>query len=171
MFGTINGRTSQIYDRLLSRSNREAVFSLSPQGPGADRFKAGGDPALQPEAPKGRFLSIIGTPTYWHIGALVAIERHAFWPNLFSSDDKQPLEVLPPFKEISDANGSLPLYQGLALDDIPARDLKNFLTSRIGVRGLTMSWGSTPEWRETSVTSCRTAWSGWNRPVLPPCFA
>lgn len=102
------------------------VLVVAVQGPGADRFKAGGDPALQPEAPAGRFLSIIGTPTYWHIAALVAIERHAFWPNLFSSDDKQPLEVLPPFKEISDANGSLPLYQGLALDDIPARDLKNF---------------------------------------------
>jgi hypothetical protein len=95
------------------------VLVVAVQGPGADTFKAGGDPALQPQAPTGRFLSIIGTPTYWHIAALVAIERHAFWPNLFSSDDKQPLEVLPPFKEISDPNGSLPLYQGLALDDLP----------------------------------------------------
>jgi hypothetical protein len=102
------------------------VLVVAVQGPGADTFKAGGDPALQPEAPAGRFLSIIGTPTYWHIAALVAIERHAFWPNLFSSDDKQPVEVLPPYKEISEANGLLPLYQGLALDDIPARDLKNF---------------------------------------------
>jgi hypothetical protein len=102
------------------------VLVVTIQGPGADRFKAGGDPALQPEAPPGRFLSIIGTPTYWYIAALVAIERHAFWPLLFSSEDKQPLEVLPPYKEISVSNGSLPLYQGLALDDIPARDLKNF---------------------------------------------
>ena len=102
------------------------VLVVAVQGPGADRFKAGGDPALQAEAPTGRFLSIIGTPSYWHIAALVAIERHAFWPNLFSSDDKQPIEVLPPFKEISDPNGSLPLYRGLALDDIPAADLKNF---------------------------------------------
>jgi hypothetical protein len=45
---------------------------------------------------------------------------------MFSSDNKQPLEVLPPYKEISVSNGALPLYQGLALDDIPARDLKNF---------------------------------------------
>jgi hypothetical protein len=102
------------------------VLVVTVQGPGADKFKAGGDPALQPEAPKGRFLSIIGTPTYWYIAALVSIERHAFWPLLFSSDNKQPLEVLPPYKDISVSNGSLPLYQGLALDDIPAKDLKNF---------------------------------------------
>jgi hypothetical protein len=102
------------------------VLVVAVPGPGADRFKAGGDPALQPEAPPGRFLSIIGTPTYWYIAALVTIERHAFWPLMFSSDNKQPLEVLPPYKEISVSNGSLPLYQGLALDDIPARDLKNF---------------------------------------------
>jgi hypothetical protein len=102
------------------------VLVVTVSGPGADKFMAGGDPALQPEAPKGRFLSIIGTPTYWYIAALVTIERHAFWPLLFSSNNKQPLEVLPPYQEISVSNGSLPLYQGLALDDIPTRELKDF---------------------------------------------
>ena len=102
------------------------VLVVTVSGPGADKFMAGGNPALQPEAPKGRFLSIIGTPTYWYIAALVTIERHAFWPLLFSSNNKQPLEVLPPYKEISVSTGSLPLYQGLALDDIPARELKDF---------------------------------------------
>jgi hypothetical protein len=102
------------------------VLVVTVQGPGADKFKAGGDPALQPAAPTGRFLSIIGTPTYWYLGALVTIERHAFWPLQFSSDNKQLLAVLPPYNEISVSNGPLPLYQGLALDDIPAADLKNF---------------------------------------------
>jgi hypothetical protein len=67
------------------------VLVVTVQGPGADKLMAGGDPALQPEAPPGRFLSVIGTPTYWYIAALVTIERHAFWPLLFSSDNKQPL--------------------------------------------------------------------------------
>jgi hypothetical protein len=84
--------------KLIEPGSRVLVVAV--QGPGADRFKAGGDPALRREAPPGRFLSIIGTPTYWYIAALVTIESHAFWPLMFSSDNKQPLEVLPPYKEI-----------------------------------------------------------------------
>ncbi len=102
------------------------VLVVVAQGPGGGRFAAWGDPALQPGAPTGRFLSITGIPTYWFIGALITIERHAFWPLLFSSDSKQPLAVLPPFDQLAVANGALPRYQGLALDNIPAADLKNF---------------------------------------------
>ncbi len=102
------------------------VLVVAVQGPGADKFKVGGDPALQPGAPTSRFLSIIGIPTYWYMAALLTIERHAFWPILFSSDNKQPLKVLSPYREISVPNGALPLYQGLALDEVPTIDLKNF---------------------------------------------
>jgi hypothetical protein len=102
------------------------VLVVDVPGREADISKRGDDPALQPGVRIGRYLSIIETQTYWHIASLVLIERHAFWPLLFSSDTQQPLIVLPPYKEISVPNGNLPFYQGLALNDIPPEQLKRF---------------------------------------------
>jgi len=103
------------------------VLVVSVKGPGAELFMPEGDPDLQPGAPRSRFLSIIGIPTYEHMAALVLIERHAFWPLLFAYDNKQPLRVLSPYRELSfPTGGRLPNYEGLALDDIPATDLEQF---------------------------------------------
>lgn len=102
------------------------VLIVAAQGPGARGFMVGGDPALQPEAPRSRYLSVIGYPTYFHMAALVTIERHAFFPLLFSAPDKQPINVLAPYKAISVANGEVPRYQGLGFDRISPAELAAF---------------------------------------------
>ena len=77
------------------------VLVVDVLGPGADYLKLSGDPGLQPDAPKSRYLSTIGFPMYWHMAALVLIERRAFWPMLFAHPSKQPLRVLEPYAELS----------------------------------------------------------------------
>jgi hypothetical protein len=57
-----------------------------------------------------------------HLPALLVIERHAFWPLLFTASTKQPVGVLPPYDAISLPEGELPWIGGLA-DPSPA-DLK-----------------------------------------------
>jgi hypothetical protein len=57
-----------------------------------------------------------------HLPALLVIERHAFWPLLFTASTKQPVGVLPPYDAISLPEGELPWIGGLA-DPGPA-DLK-----------------------------------------------
>ena len=46
--------------------------------------------------------------TLTHAPALLTIERHAFWPDIFASPSKQPLRIRPPYDEIFD-NQSYPL--------------------------------------------------------------
>lgn len=49
-----------------------------------------------------------------HLGALLAIERKAFWPLMFADPAQQPVDVLPPYKTISQSPGEpidLPLLQ------------------------------------------------------------
>lgn len=36
-----------------------------------------------------------------HLGALLAIERKAFWPLMFADPSQQPLDILPPYRAIS----------------------------------------------------------------------
>lgn len=102
------------------------VLVVTAQGPGARGFMVGGDPALQPQAPRSRYLSVIGYPTYFNMAALVTIEHQAFFPFLFSAPDKQPLAVLPPYKEISVPMGEVPRYQGLGFDQISTAALRTF---------------------------------------------
>lgn len=49
-----------------------------------------------------------------HLGALLAIERKAFWPNMFADPAQQPLEVRQPYRAIAQSPGEpidLPLLQ------------------------------------------------------------
>jgi hypothetical protein len=43
-----------------------------------------------------------------HMAGLVVIERHAFWPLLFSAPSKQPVKVLPPYSALSVFEGVPP---------------------------------------------------------------
>ena len=95
------------------------VLVVDVLGPGADYLKLSGDPGLQPDAPKSRYLSTIGFPMYWHMAALVLIERRAFWPMLFAHPSKQPLRVLEPYAELSNPAGGLPYLGGLKADSFP----------------------------------------------------
>lgn len=50
-----------------------------------------------------------------HMAALVALERHAFWPLLFADPGQQPVVVLPPYDQISSgALSNAPVWQDLA---------------------------------------------------------
>ena len=100
------------------------VLVVDVLGPGADYLKMSGDPDLQPGVPKSRYLSTIGFPMYWHMAALVLIERRAFWPLLFAHPFKQPLRVLEPYAELSDPAGRLPYLGGLQADSFSKFELK-----------------------------------------------
>lgn len=102
------------------------VLVVAVQGPGAHNFMVGGDPALLPDAPRSRFLSLIGYPTYFNMAALVTIERHAFFPYLFTAADKQPITVLAPYRDLAVPVGVAPRYQGLAAPGYSAADLALF---------------------------------------------
>ncbi|WP_233025894.1 hypothetical protein [Rhodopseudomonas boonkerdii] len=50
-----------------------------------------------------------------HLGALLAIERKAFWPLMFADPAQQPVEVRPPYRAIAQSPGEpidLPVLQG-----------------------------------------------------------
>ncbi len=49
----------------------------------------------------------------YHLAALLAIERRAFWPLLFSDPSQHPIRVLPPYAAISDTAGILPDLRSL----------------------------------------------------------
>ena len=102
------------------------VLAVVVPGPGIDGFMEAGDPALQPGAAKSRYISLIGLPTYWHMPGLLLMEKRAYWPLLFAADNKQPVRVLPPYREISDPAGHPPFYEGLAVDDLSASDLQTY---------------------------------------------
>lgn len=44
----------------------------------------------------------------YHLAALLAIERRAFWPLLFSDPSQHPIRVLPPYAALSASAGVLP---------------------------------------------------------------
>lgn len=56
--------------------------------------------------PLGRFTST-GESTFRHMVTLALPWRHAFVPTLFAARGKQPVEVLPPWKDISMPEGGL----------------------------------------------------------------
>ena len=50
-----------------------------------------------------------------HLGALMVIERKAFWPHLFADPSQQPLALRPPFDRIADPFGDPPAWKQLLL--------------------------------------------------------
>ena len=78
--------------------------------PGARVFLASVSPEEAPDywrnSPPGRRLSN-GIRTDFHLPALLLIERRAYWPFLFDNPSQQPVETLPPFRELAARAGSI----------------------------------------------------------------
>jgi hypothetical protein len=51
--------------------------------------------------------------SYWHLPALAVIERKAFWPLIFAEPTKQPIRVLPPYRDLVFDNGVPPSLANL----------------------------------------------------------
>ncbi|MGU9981285.1 hypothetical protein ACJ4V0_14705 [Phreatobacter sp. HK31-P] len=62
-------------------------------------------------APLGRYA--VGVPIYRHLGATVVMSRLGFVPTIFTAAGKQPLEILPPWKDISVPEGGTPRVDDL----------------------------------------------------------
>jgi hypothetical protein len=60
-----------------------------------------------------RFLTN-GMPTFWHLPALVVIERRALIPLLFTHPWKQPLQVRPAYRELAANEGIPPVIDDLS---------------------------------------------------------
>jgi hypothetical protein len=78
--------------------------------PGARVFVASVSPEEAPDywrkGPPSRWLSF-GIRIDYHLPALLLIERRAFWPFLFDNPSQQPVETLPPYRELADRAGSI----------------------------------------------------------------
>jgi hypothetical protein len=69
-------------------------------------------PAYWLHGPMSRHLSL-GLPLYDHLPALLLIERHAFWPYLFADPSQQPIETLPPYRDLAERVGGFVDYRRL----------------------------------------------------------
>ena len=97
--------------------------------------------AIAPLPPLSRVLvasSVVGTALYdevpsrllpgmyrldRHLGALVAIERHGFWPLMFADPTQQPVEVKPPYRALSQPLGEPVLLSALGAETYTERML------------------------------------------------
>jgi hypothetical protein len=61
--------------------------------------------------------------TYWHLGALLLIERKAFWPLLFTAE-QQPVRVKDPYRAISMPGALVPNYLDLKEHAIPQEEFE-----------------------------------------------
>lgn len=80
--------------------------------------------------PRGRHIPYFMRLDY-HLPALLTIERHAFFPYLFTVAAKQPLTVRPPFDKIAIPEGLPPSWQSLVVghrvhSDVPTPYLDNW---------------------------------------------
>jgi hypothetical protein len=57
-------------------------------------------PGYWQRGPMGRRLSL-GLPLDGHLGALLLIERRAYWPFMFDDPSQQPIETLPPYRGLA----------------------------------------------------------------------
>ncbi len=84
---------------------------IAPVEPGARVIVASVDfrknPAYWTSSRPGHYLPGF-TPLDSHLGALLTIERKAFWPMLFTMQTKQPLRVLAPYDRIAVPQGKPP---------------------------------------------------------------
>lgn len=73
----------------------------------------GANPETDPGAP-ARMLPDVARLD-GHLGALMIIERKAFWPHLFADPSQQPLALRPPYDRIADPFGDPPSWNQLLL--------------------------------------------------------
>jgi hypothetical protein len=68
------------------------------------------------------------TPTYWHLASFVLLDRHAFWPNIFAEDTKQPIVIKEPYRDLQAVDSPPVNYTYLASGSgqIPPIVLKRF---------------------------------------------
>jgi hypothetical protein len=66
------------------------------------------------------------TPTYWHLASFVLLDRHAFWPNIFAEDTKQPIRMKEPYRELQAVDSPPVNYLELASPSISPSELKRF---------------------------------------------
>jgi hypothetical protein len=64
------------------------------------------------DGPMSRMLSL-GLPLDYHLPALLLIEHCAFWPYLFDNPSQQPIETLPPYRELARQAGGFVSYRAL----------------------------------------------------------
>jgi hypothetical protein len=94
---------------------------LAPVQPGQAVYVASSgikeSPAYWAANPRWRMLSD-GFRTDAHLGALVLIERRAWWPFEFDNASQQPLETKAPYRALADAVGALPDRDEAAAADV-----------------------------------------------------
>jgi hypothetical protein len=66
------------------------------------------------------------TPTYWHLASFVLLDRHAFWPNIFAADTKQPIAIKEPYRDLQAVDSPPVNYTYLTSAQIPPIELKRF---------------------------------------------
>lgn len=64
------------------------------------------------DGPMSRILSL-GLPLDYHLPALLLIEHRAFWPYLFDDPSQQPIETLPPYRELTQRTGGFVSHRAL----------------------------------------------------------
>ena len=70
-------------------------------------------PTYWQNGPLSRRLSV-GLRLDSHLPALLLIERRAYWPFLFDNPSQQPVETLPPYRELAERAGSIADHRELA---------------------------------------------------------
>lgn len=94
--------------------------TLSALPEGASVLAVEQQPREKSRAPLGRY-TVLAESNFRHLASMALPWRHAFVPQIFSARGKQPLVVLPPWDEISEANGGR-LADEHALDPAPSAD-------------------------------------------------
>src|SRR5262249_268323 len=87
-------------------------------GPGARVLTAEVSPEDAPRywhnAPRNRTVSF-GFRVDSHMAALLLIERRAYWPFLFDNPSQQPIETLPPYRELAGHADTINSHLALAV--------------------------------------------------------
>ena len=89
-------------ERQVDVASLASALSVLPEGSSVLPLEQ--RPQNKSTAPLGRYTTL-GESGFRHLPALAVPWRHAFIPTIFSARGKQPLIVLPPWSDISDANG------------------------------------------------------------------
>ncbi len=79
-------------------------------------------PAYWAANPRWRRLSATER-TDEHLGALALIEHRAWWPFEFDNPSQQPLETLPPYRDLAARVGHMPHYADIAHADLCGFDV------------------------------------------------
>ncbi len=107
----------------LLRDLRTAMAPIEPGGKVLAVRDGTRDYRVEPDETGAR-VAFHRAIAYQHLPALVIVERGAFWPLVFAAPGKQPIRVRPPFDEMAQHDGHLPLTHELRAEpdatDLPA---------------------------------------------------